>query len=122
MARDMLQRGLTAQEAHCGTDHYAVAVALANLADTHKGLRVPASARDMLQQALTIDEAHCGADDCVVAVTLTSRANMLQRALSIEEAHYGDGHCQVVATLALVSNAHGALGHVATNRDMLQRR
>ena len=86
---------------------------------TRKGLGVPASARDMLQQALTIDEAHCGADDCVVAVPLTSRANMLQRALSVKEAHCGDCHCMVVATLANFGNAHGALGNLATKREML---
>ena len=61
MARVMLQRGLTALEAHCDTDRCAVAVALTNLAGAQGGLGAPTSAKDTLQLATAFNGARCSA-------------------------------------------------------------
>jgi len=128
------ERALKIVEQLYDKDHWHVASALNNLANTYKSLGDAQTSQTLLERALKIKEQHHGKDHWEVAGTLNNLANayealgdaqtqkmLLERALKIQEQHYGKDHWQVGGMLGNLANAYGSLGDTQTQKMLLER-
>ncbi|WP_338406698.1 tetratricopeptide repeat protein [Wolbachia endosymbiont (group A) of Longitarsus flavicornis] len=129
-----LKQALSIFKKYYGSDHFTVAIALANLSIAYGNLGNHKKQRELLKQALPILEKHYGSDHFQVAITLTNLSNaygnlgnpqkqkeLLEQVLPILERHYGSDHFQVAIALTNLGIVYGDLGNHEKKKELLEQ-